>query len=558
MSYFKPSATRSRGVRGWIPVVTGLGIALTPALMHAQTSDAVEPAPTLEQTIAAVRDAAPLPDTLFIREYRIVGSKVLPRADVETAVYGFLGPDRTVEDVEGARAALEKAYRAAGYETVSVNVPPQRPTRGIVVLQVTEAPIGRLRVTGSRYFDIEQIKKMAPSLAEGRVPNFNEVQRDLIALNQMPDRRITPALKPGALPDTFDVELEVQDKFPLHGSFEVNNRYSVNTTPLRLDLSLRYDNLWQLGHTIGFGFQIAPQRPDDALIYSGYYIARTPAVPWLSLLLQATRQNSNVATLGSSNSIGNGEIIGGRFLFNLPSRTGFFHSASAGLDYKHFTQRVETEDGTVITDDPITYWPLSFGYNATWVGESYLTEFGAGLSFSLRSTATEESLEFGERRFGADSNFFHFRGNLSHTHELPLGFQVFGEFQGQYSPYPLVDTEQYSIGGLNTVRGYLESAALGDSGFAATLELRTPSLLKWMGEGNEWRFFVFLDGGYVTINDPLPEQTTDFSLWSYGFGSTLQLFKHLNGSVVIGIPQITQEPNQAGQPLLTFRIWAEL
>ncbi len=552
----KARVFRSRpGLKERTPVVAGVLLVLVSFAAFAQIPE--EEPPTAAQTAAAVAQAVPPDDSLYIKEYRVVGTKTLPRGDVEAAVYGFLGPGRTAEDVEKARAALEKAYRDKGFQTVSVNVPPQRPTRGIVVLQVTEAPVGHLKVTGSRFFSIDQIKKMAPSLAEGKVPNFNEVQRDLIALNQMADRQITPTLKPGVLPGTVDVELTVKDKFPLHGSIELNNRYSANTTPLRLDLAVRYDNLWQLGHTIGAGFQIAPQRPSDAIVYSGYYIARLPQVSWVSLLIQGTRQNSEVATLGGANSIGNGQIIGGRFLFNLPSRAGFFHSASAGIDYKNFEQTLDLGTGEPI-ESPINYWPFSVGYNASWIGKSYLTELSAGLTFSFRGTSRDEVEEFDNRRFNADANFFYFRGSLGHTQELPYGFQFFGEIQGQASATPLIDSEQFSIGGLSTIRGYLESTAVGDSGMAGTLELRTPSLLKWMGDGNELRFFTFIDGGFATINDPLPEQETQFNLWSFGFGGTIKLKEYVNGALVVGIPQITSLPNEANTPLITFRIWGEL
>jgi len=316
-------------------VVSSLGFAvLAPIPFFAQaTSDDPPPIQAVKKQIDATT-----PESLFIREYRVIGSKTLPRGEVEKAVYNFLGPGRSEQDVEQARAALEKAYHDLGFQTVSVNVPPQRPAHGIVVLQVTEATVGRVRVKGSRFYSVEQIKKMAPSLEEGMVPNFNDVQRDLIGLNQIADRQVTPSLKPGAVPGTVDIELTVKDKLPLHGSIELNNRYSANTTPLRLDLAVRYDNLWQLGHTIGLGFQIAPQRPSDALVYSAFYIARLPSIDWLGLMLQATRQNSQVATLGGTNSLGNGEIYGGRFLVNLPARKGFFHSLSVGMDYKNFTQ----------------------------------------------------------------------------------------------------------------------------------------------------------------------------------------------------------------------------
>src|SRR4029077_11523935 len=210
---------------------------------------------------------------LFIKEYRVRGVHKLRQIEVEDAVYPFLGSGRGPEDIEQARAALEKAYQAKGYQTVSVSVPPQRGAHGIIVLQVMESPIGRLRVHGSRYFSLEKIKEASPSLAEGGVPNFNAVTHDVVALNQLPDRRITPSLKAGVVPGTVDVDLNVQDTFPLHGSVELNNRYSADTSPLRLNASASYNNLWQLGHSLGGSVQISPEDLDQVKVFSGYYVA---------------------------------------------------------------------------------------------------------------------------------------------------------------------------------------------------------------------------------------------------------------------------------------------
>lgn len=493
--------------------------------------------------------------TIYIRQYKVIGSKILPRADVDEAVYGFLGPGRTAEDVEMARAALEKAYKARGFQTVSVNVPQQRGDRGVIFLQVTEAPIGRLRVKGSRFFNIDAIKAKTPSLSEGSVPDFREVEREMIELNRSADMQVTPSLKPGVVPGTYDVELTVKDKLPLHGSVELNNRYSANTTPLRLNIDIRYSNLWQLGHTAGFGFQIAPQRPSDALVYSAYYIAPVPRVDWLSIMLQGIRQNSNVSTLGGTAVAGNGEIYGGRLLFELPGKKGFYQSASFGLDYKYFTQDLSIGDELV--GSPITYWPFVASYNAALIGPGRETELSAAITFHFRGMGSTE-VEFDNRRYNADGNFLYLRGSLGHEQDLPWGFQAYGLLQGQASATPLVDSEQFAMGGLSTVRGYLESVVLGDSAVCGTLEFRSPSLLAWMGGDNELRLFTFLDGGAVFINDPLPEQITQYNLWSYGIGGTLRLFEHVRGSLVLGIPMISQTPSVANEPLVTFRIWGEL
>jgi hemolysin activation/secretion protein len=147
-----------------------------------------------------------------IDDFAVQGADKLPQIDIEEAIYPFLGPNKTADDVEKARAALEKAYHDKGYQTVSVAVPQQNVQRKVVVLKVTELKVGRLRVKNSRYFDLDKIKDGAPSLKEGAVPNFGEVTKDIVALNQRPDRRVTPALRAGTAPGTVDVDLNVEDK----------------------------------------------------------------------------------------------------------------------------------------------------------------------------------------------------------------------------------------------------------------------------------------------------------------------------------------------------------
>src|SRR5262249_2784573 len=156
----------------------------------------------------------------------------------------FLGPGRSIEDIEKARAALEKYYSDRGYQAVSVAIPPQRVREGVVTLKVNEAKVRRVRVNGAHYFLPSDIRRHAPSVKEGTVPNFNDVAHDLMVLNQLPDRQVTIVPRSGEVPGTIDVDVNVRDSLPLHGSIELNNRSAANTTELRLSGSIRYDNLW--------------------------------------------------------------------------------------------------------------------------------------------------------------------------------------------------------------------------------------------------------------------------------------------------------------------------
>ena len=179
------------------------------------------------------------------------------------------------------------------------------------MLQVMEGRVGHLNVIGSKYHSIDRIKQSAPAVAEGKVPDFNRVQQDLVALNQQPDHTVTPALKAGVRPGTVDVDLVVDDKLPLHGTMELNNRYSLDTSELRAAGSLSYDNLWQRGHSLSLSFQTAPQSTDDAKVYFGSYMVKFDSSPW-SILLSALNSDSDVSTIGGVNVVGNGSSLGVR------------------------------------------------------------------------------------------------------------------------------------------------------------------------------------------------------------------------------------------------------
>src|SRR5208337_3488849 len=91
----------------------------------------------------------------------------------------YKGANKTSADVEKARSALEKVYHDKGYPAVLVNIPEQTVEGGKVRLQVIESRIGKVRVTGNRYFTGEMILRQLPSLAPGKILYVPMVQKDL-------------------------------------------------------------------------------------------------------------------------------------------------------------------------------------------------------------------------------------------------------------------------------------------------------------------------------------------------------------------------------------------
>lgn len=456
-------------------------------------------------------------------EYRVEGNKLLTREQIERTVYPFLGPDKTIDTIEAARTNLEQVYRDNGYGTVFIDIPEQDVENGVVVLNVTEGKIERLKITGSRYYSLGKIREQIPALKEGFTPHLPEVQKQVAALNKgVTGRVITPVMKPGNTPGKLDVELKVKDEFPLHASLELNDRYTSNTSRLRLNANLRYDNLWQKGHSASLGYVVSPQDRSEVEVIFGTYLVRFPDSDNL-LALYAVNSSSDVATTGEINQVGAGNIYGLRAIFPLTNIGNYTHNLTLGSDFKDFEETTSLL-GVDALNTPASYLSFITSYTGNWFHESAKTSFTADIHFAPRGLGNTNK-EFENKRVGARPNFSYLKTDLSHERKWLYDIIFKTRLNAQITDSPLISNEQFNAGGMDTVRGYLESQQLGDYGLIGSLEIHTPSFAKYIADYlNDFHFFAFVDGARLKIHDPLPDQISQFTLSSIGMGIELDAF----------------------------------
>jgi len=465
-----------------------------------------------------------------VLEFRVSGNTLLESMDIERALLPYMGPSKTLVDVEAARTNLEQRHRDAGFATVFVSIPEQEVKNGTVHLKVDEARVESFRVKGARYFMPSAMRAMVSAAAPGEKMYMPEVQRQLTALNALsPDRSVTPVLRPGRTPGTVEIELRVKDELPLHGSVELNNQASPDTTDLRALASLRYDNLWQRGHGLNVQYQTAPKDTQEMRVWSGTYDWRLHSgseVSPNSMLFYAVRSESNTATVGSLAVIGKGNIFGVRGLLPFGVSEAGYHSLSLGAEYKDFRESVVL--GADSFNNPIDYLGFTVQYDAVLRSENTFTQWSIGPSFGVRGFGNTEQ-EFDDKRINARPNYFYLRGRVEHNREWPSKWRTIWRASAQLSAYPLISNEQFSAGGANTVRGYYESQALGDYGVVGGLEIQSPSLAGILGEqARELRALTFAEGTALRIHDPLPGQESHHELSSAGIGLRLTMGKTLN------------------------------
>jgi hemolysin activation/secretion protein len=470
----------------------------------------------------AAADAGDVSPKFDIMEYAVEGNTTLADIDIERAVMPHLGEDRTLQDVEAARSALEGAYRDTGYLTVVVSIPEQDVSAGLVTLSVLEGKVERLRVKGAEYHLTSDIKRKLPELAAGNVPHFPKVQREIDALNSSADLKGALVLKAGRAPGMVEVQMDVEDSLPVHGSVDLNNRQSANTTPTRLSGTVRYDNLWQARHSASLTLQTSPEKTDEVRTAAATYVAPIDA-RGNALVLYSVFSRSKLASLSGSPGLGllgNSNIYGARYAMALPSDDSFGQALSVGFDYKDVKQSVVVA-GSAELPTPITYTPLVVAYNGNWMGNGRTTGLAATATYGVRGLFGNHDEEFAAKRSGASASFFTLRTSVEHT-EIIQRWALSGKLELQLASGPLVSNEQFAAGGAESVRGYLEGERVGDQGLRWALELRTPKI-NFLKNASPIGLtgLAFFEGVKLRTLQPVYPQPSTQALQSAGLGLRL-------------------------------------
>lgn len=480
-------------------------------------------------------------------EYRVQGNTLLIKQVIERVLYPLLGSDKTAQDVEAARQALARAYSDAGYGTVLVVVPEQEVANGVVKLQVIEGQVEHTYVTGARYFSPVRIRDKLPALADNQVLLLPSLQSQLGALNAVSqDRAVTPVLRPGRTPGTVDVELKVRDRLPLHGSLGINNRYTLNTTHQRLEASLSYNNLWQREHSLSLQYQTAPEDAAEVKVYAGTYVWR-PEDGQGVMALYGVRSDSNVATVGALSVIGKGDIVGLRAIY--PFADGG-QRVTLGADYKDFKDSILQGADSFIT--PIKYLQFSAQYNVSRRSTG-VTNASLAANWGLRGVVNDQA-EFAAKRYNARANYFYAKAELEHQRPLWKEAWLRADLKGQWSESPLISNEQFSAGGVESVRGYVESERLGDTAAQINLELHSPT---WITPGNrgvqDLHAMLFADAAQLNVKDALPKQESRYNLSGAGVGLHAQAW---GGEAVLDVawPFANAVETRSGDPRVHFSV----
>lgn len=516
----------------------------------------VWPACALAQTQAPSIEPPSSVQYFSVKTIQVQGNTLLSDSELAALVAHLVGNDRTLGDLMQGAAAVQQAYRKAGYGGAVAFVPAQELDSGDVVIQVVEGKFAKVEISGNQRYDEANIRRSLPHLQEGKTPFVRAIDRDVQLANENPAKEVRVTLLAGARPGDVDAQVKVVEEKPIRLLLGVDSSGTPGTSRFRANIGIQHANMWNRDHIGTFQFQTSPAEPSQVHVYSVGY-----RIPFYgqSAALDAFFAHSNINNVSTTTPAGplgftgSGDVGGFRAHRFLTRLGDYDHRVTFGWDWRHYNNNCSVGVfgsagcGTAAAD--VTVLPLSLGYSGQAQGPRLSWGFNTTVSGNPGGSTGQE---FNAARVGADRHYTIWRFAAFSNLALPAGFGLSARVVGQYSPDALVPGEQLGIGGagsalggVTSVRGYREREVVGDYGSFLNLEALGPDAGSFV---NLWGFslrpLVFFDFGWVGNNNNTRCMISDTSCTLAGVGGGLRLGYGKRFSARLDLGHALQDGNQ--------------
>lgn len=436
-----------------------------------------------------------------IRGFELTGDIPLPTEETTRILAPFISNQATIDTLQQASAALEKALKEQGFALHRVSLPPQE-VGDKVALHIVKFVIGKVVVEGAKFHTDANIRGSIPELQSGQAPNFQRMAVQTAIANENPSKQIQVGLKESEEPDQIDARVRVVDERPWSLLVGVSNTGNESTGRDRLAVVAGHNNVFDRDHQLSLAFTTSLERSSDVKQLGLNY--RVPFYAQGGVLAASYTNSDVVGQFGSFSSSGVGETYGIQYSHYLQPEGGRRSYLTLGWEDKTFNATKITVGGVVqytpvdLSFNPVhrKSQPLTLGYAAraerdtsvlaysiSWAGN-----FAGGSGNNLKAYQAEDP-----RIQSASWNAL--RGDASYTQALRSGWLLGARTQFQLTSDALISGEQFGLGGSSSVRGTNERPISGDSGLFASLELSTPELLPGL------RLLGFADAGVLASNN---------------------------------------------------------
>jgi len=392
----------------------------------------------------------------------------------------YIGRCNTLTDLSNLARRLTALYIEKGYITSQVYLKPQNIIHGEVTLHAVEGTIESISpeklYVNSAFWGQKQ-----------RHLNLRDLERSIETINRLPSNHATMELSPGSEVGHTHVTIQNQPSRRIHGMLGLNNFGTHNTGKFQGTLRLFLDNPLKINDQLSIHLNSTNKHFDGENSTGDSYAYSFPIRRLLTTLSYSKTKYEQDIPAGISTY----KSQGSTYTFTLDLAYKLYHDQHNRINIGAFLSRYKSSN--FISDTLIET-------------SSYtLSKTGARLDYLYQTVGFYAFLEL-QYSQGVDWFNAHNPTTLDEKYSLCTvdlslakqiaSFQYTLDAHYQHSGDRLFSTNQISIGGPYSVRGYAKEGLNGNSGFYVRNELSYTSSHKFAG----FFFptcFVALDGGRI-------------------------------------------------------------
>lgn len=507
----------------------------TPAPVPTDSKPAVTPSPTGTPT-PVPSPPTTAPQTIQVQKINVTGSTVFGTEQLNPIVQPFEGRSLTTEQLREVADKITQLYLDRGYITSRAILTDQTISNGIVEIRVIEGSLEEITIegTGKRRVNDSYIRSRVQLGAKTPL-NTGQLEDQLRLLRADPlFENIEASLRAGSAIGKSKLIVRVTEANFFEGSVGIDNYSPPSVGSERLGLNLLYRNL--TGH-------------GDAIAASYYHTTRSGADNWdFTYRLPVNPMNG---TLQLRTSLNTNKIVESAFsFFDIQGDSQLYEisfsqpivrspreefSLSLGFAY----QRSSALAGP---------FPISPGADAEGITKTSVIKFGQDyLRRDARGAWSVRSLfSIGTDWFGAtrnpdptpDSRFFSWLGQVQRVQVLNENNFLIAGADIQLTPDILLSSQQFVIGGGQSLRGYRQNIRAGDNGVRFSLEDRI-TLQRNEAGISTLQLAPFFDAGTVWNTKGNPSQLpSQRFLAGLGLGVIWEPIPKINLRLDYGIPLV--------------------
>ena len=518
-------------LRQGIPDGRGDRVSLTPADVQSGSEDETVVLDNLAGVVVANSPDDIKASGASAGGVEVIGD-VVP-AGVVAAAQAYVGQAASLASLDRMTRDMVLAYREAGFPVVNVVVPPQDVTNGVVQIIAVVGRLGQLTVEGNP--SDEDYYTAAFGLEPGDVIDEGVVVNHLRWKSRRQNRRVNAIYSAGSSFSETDIALEVTETKPWAVFFGADSTGPGSSGEYRFYTGLVLNDILMTEDELSYQFTTTE---DGLPVLAAHVINYTFPVA-MRTDLQLTGAFFDSASTTGVTGVSKGETtqLAATFISQLDRMAGYYWDARYGYEYKDSDNNFESGVSSTVTPTEVgQYFLLLNGDRSDFKSR---TEVFAGVWHSPGGQFTNNTnAAFNLSRERATADYTYYRAGVDHTVFLDQDWLFNVEAELQHTSDRLIASEQISLGGMNTIRGFQESVIQGDTGYLVRLELYTPASPVFEGLEHEGsvRGFGFYDFGGIEVNGApsASEGTGSANIAGAGVGLSFQNSSGVSAEVAYG------------------------